>query len=146
MLKSNTRGTELLEISWFNQIEVCTLYVPYSTAAKQHLNASKHKPSSSKDNNPFKFTPIFAHSSLRFVQDVTRMPSTTNNQFHSGLQSETGIRWGMNTVTLQPPVKFALPWGGVQTVHRNKQPLQITFQNERHLFETKHTELWGFSW
>jgi hypothetical protein len=27
-----------------------------------------------------------------------------------GLQSETGIREGMNTVTLQPPVKFALPW------------------------------------
>jgi hypothetical protein len=57
------------------------------------------------------------------------------------LQSQTGVREGTNTVTLQPPEKFALPWGGVQTVHRNKQSLQITFQNKWQLCETKHTEL-----
>jgi hypothetical protein len=74
------------------------------------------------------------------------MPSTTSTQSHSGLKSQTGVREGMNTMTLQPPVKFALPWGRVQTVHKNKQSLQITLQNEWQLCETKHTELWCFSW
>jgi hypothetical protein len=51
----------------------------------------------------------------------------------------TGVRECMNTVTLQPLVKFVLPWGQVKTVHRNKQPLQNVFQNEWHLCKSKQS-------
>jgi hypothetical protein len=65
-------------------------------------------------------TRITIHSDLHlFLHTVHLDLYNTSLKCHPpGLQSETGIREGINTVTLQPPVKFALPWRGVQTVQR----------------------------
>jgi hypothetical protein len=54
-------------------------------------------------------------------------PDTTTDYM-----SQRGI-----AVTLQPPGKFVLQWGGVQTVHKNKQTLHTISQNKHQLCKKK---------
>jgi hypothetical protein len=106
-LKSNTRGTETSRFNQMKNIHYMYHIQLLPSNISMHVHANHLPTRRIFHSNLYLFLQHTVHLDLYKMSLECHLLLAL--KCHSGLQSQTGVREGTNTVTLQPPEKFALP-------------------------------------